>query len=156
MMNTDRIEREILLRAPRSRVWRALTEGQEFGSWFGVRLGAGDFQPGARVSGPLTYKGLDHVTMKFTVEQVEPESFFSYRWHPYAVDPDYDYEQEPTTLVEFRLDEVDGGTRLRVVESGFDLIPEARKAKALEMNSNGWAIQMENIERHVSAVESRG
>jgi uncharacterized protein YndB with AHSA1/START domain len=148
-MSTDRIEKNIVLRAPRSRVWRAIAGAEEFGSWFGVKL-EGAFAPGARVKGRITTPGYEHVTMDITIERIDPESFFSYRWHPYAVEPGVDYSTEPTTLVEFRLDEVAGGTRLTVVESGFDRIPLARRDEAFRMNDQGWAEQLKNIERHVT------
>jgi len=147
--STDRIEKEILLRATRQRVFRALTDAEEFGAWFGVKL-AGRFAPGERIEGKITHPGYEHLTMQLTVERIEPERLFSYRWHPYAVDPKVDYSAEPTTLVEFRLEDAPGGTRLTVVESGFDQIPEARRAEAFRMNEGGWAAQMQNIERHVS------
>ena len=89
--------------------------------------------------------------MEITIDRIEPESHFSYRWHPYAVDPDVDYSGEPMTLVEFRLDEAPGGTKLTVVESGFDRIPAARRAEAFRMNEKGWEGQLKNIERHVAA-----
>jgi uncharacterized protein YndB with AHSA1/START domain len=146
----NQIEKHIHLRAPRSRVWRALTNSEEFGAWFGAKL-KGSFRPKAVVSGPITIRGFDHLTLHLEIERIEPESYFSYRWHPYAVDPDVDYSSEPTTLVEFRLEEApSGGTKLTVVESGFDRIPLERRAKALEMNDGGWAEQMENIARHVA------
>ena len=148
--STDRIEKKILLRAPRSRVWRALTSAQEFGSWFGVKLD-GDIAPHARVHGQITHPGYEHLKMELLIERVEPEQLFSYRWHPYAVDPKVDYSQEPTTLVEFQLAQVTGGTMLTVVESGFDQIPPARRAEAYRMNSGGWEMQTHNIERHVAA-----
>jgi len=147
--NTDRIEKQVLLRAPRARVWRALTDPAEFGSWFGVRM-QGGFVPGTRVQGRITTPGYEHVTMEIAVERVEPEHLFTYRWHPYAVDPKADYSAEPTTLVEFRLEEVKEGTRLTIVESGFDRIPAARRAEAFRMNEGGWAQQIQNIQRHVT------
>ena len=148
--DTDRIEREILIRAPRSRVWRALTTPAEFGRWFRVTVD-GSFAPGARVRGKVTYPGYEHVTWDITIDRMEPERLFSWRWHPYAVEPGVDYSAEPATLVVFELDEVPGGTRLRVVESGFDDVPLARRALAYRMNSEGWTEQMKNIERHVTA-----
>jgi len=148
-MSNDRIEKSIVLHAPRSRVWRAIAIADEFGAWFGVKL-EGAFAPGARVRGRITVPGYEHVTMDITIEQMDHERLFSYRWHPYAVEPDVDYSSEPTTLVEFRLDEVAGGTRLTVVESGFDRIPLARRAEAFRMNDQGWAQQIRNIERHVA------
>jgi uncharacterized protein YndB with AHSA1/START domain len=149
-MSTDRIEKKIVLRAPMSRVWRALTNAQEFGTWFGVKL-QGAFTAGARVQGQITIPGYEHVTMDITIVRLDPERYFSWRWHPNAVEPGVDYSKEPTTLVEFQLEEVAGGTRLTVVESGFDGIPLARRAQAFEANEGGWAAQLENIGRHVSA-----
>lgn len=148
-MSTDRIEKNIVLRAPRSRVWRAIARAEEFGAWFGVQL-EGAFAPGARVKGRITTPGYEHVIMDITVERIDPERLFSYRWHPYAVEPGVDYSGEPTTLVEFQLEEVAGGTRLTVVESGFDRIPLARRAEAFRMNDQGWGAQLKNIERHVA------
>jgi len=146
----DRIEKHIHLRAPRSRVWRALTNSEEFGAWFGARL-TGAFRPKSSVSGPITIPGFDHLTLNLEIDRVEPESYLSYRWHPHAVEPDVDYSSEPTTLVEFLLaDAAGGGTSLTVIESGFEQIPLARRTKALEMNDGGWAAQMENIARHVA------
>src|SRR5262249_14667008 len=147
-MDTDRIEKKITLKAPQSRVWRALADAEEFGRWFGCKL-QGRFEPGARMTGAITHAGYDHLTMEFVVDRIEPEHFFSYRWHPYAIDPKVDYSSEPMTLVEFRLAEVPGGTQLTVIESGFDKIPAARRAEAFRMNEGGWAQQLKNIERHV-------
>jgi uncharacterized protein YndB with AHSA1/START domain len=149
-MSTDRIEKTIVLRAPRSRVWRAIATAEEFGAWFGVKL-EGAFALGARVRGRITTPGYEHLTMEITIEQVDPERLFSYRWHPNAIDPGVDYSGEPTTLVEFRLDEVAGGTRLTVIESGFDRIPLERRAEAFRENDQGWAEQIKNIERYVMA-----
>jgi uncharacterized protein YndB with AHSA1/START domain len=148
--NTDRIEKNVVLRSPRSRVWRALTNFEEFGTWFGVKL-AGPFAPGARVLGKLTITGFDHLTTEMVVERVDPETLFSYRWHPYAIDPQVDYSNEPTTLVEFRLQEVAGGTHLTITESGFDRLPAARRSEAFRMNDGGWSAQIGNLERHVAS-----
>jgi uncharacterized protein YndB with AHSA1/START domain len=147
---TDRIEKEIVLRAPRSRVWRALTNVEEFGTWFGVKL-EGAFAPGARVHGQITLSGHRRVTVEMSIERMDPESRMSYRWHPYAVESAVDYSGEPTTLVEFQLEEVAEGTRLTVIESGFDRIPAARRAVAFRMNDAGWAEQLENIARYVAS-----
>jgi uncharacterized protein YndB with AHSA1/START domain len=151
-MSTDRIEKKIVLRAPRSRVWRAIADAKEFGSWFGVQL-EGEFSPGARVAGQISIPGYDHLRMEITIEKVEPERMLSFRWHPNATDPAVDYSAEPTTLVEFTLEETDGGTgtELTVTESGFDRIPAARRAEAFLSNDRGWAGQLRNIERHVSS-----
>jgi len=147
---TDRIEKEIVLRAPRSRVWRALADAEEFGAWFGMRL-EGTFAPGGLVQGRMTMPGHEGVIIEMAIERMDPESRMSYRWHPYAVEPGVDYSSEPTTLVEFELEEVAEGTRLTVVESGFDRIPAARRAEALRRNDAGWAEQLENIRRHVAS-----
>jgi uncharacterized protein YndB with AHSA1/START domain len=147
--STDSIEKTIVLRVPRSRVWRALTDSAEFGTWFGVKV-EGQFAPGARVRGKITHPGYEHLTWDITVERMEPERLFSWRWHPYAVEPGVDYSREPTTLVEFELAEVPEGTRLTVVESGFDQVPLARRAQAYRMNEGGWTHQMKAIERHVA------
>jgi uncharacterized protein YndB with AHSA1/START domain len=144
----DRIEKEILLEAPRARVWRALTDPAEFGAWFGVKL-SGRFVPGEHISGPITSPGYEHVTWDAIVERMEPERLFSYRWHPYAIEPGVDYSGEERTLVEFTLEERGAGTFLRLVESGFDKVPPARRLKAWEMNDGGWAEQMRRIARHL-------
>ena len=145
---TDRIEKEILLQAPRARVWRALTDSKEFGTWFKVEF-AETFRPGARLKGRITHPGYEHVVIDITVERMEPERRFSYRWHPNAIEPGVDYSSEPTTLVEFTLEAVEGGTLLKLVESGFDRIPLARRAEAFKGNEGGWAGQMKAIEEYL-------
>lgn len=149
-MNTDRIEKTIVLRAPRARVWRALAYAEEFGAWFGMAL-EGTFTPGAHLTGRMTTPGHEHLTVEMAIEQVQPEQLLSYRWHPYAMEPGVDYSHEPTTLVEFQLADVADGTQLTVVESGFDLIPLARRATAYRMNDQGWTEQVTHIARHVAA-----
>ena len=149
--STDRIERQILLRAPRGRVWRALTDSAEFGRWFGVKV-EGAFAPGAHVRGAITHPGYEHVVFDITIERMEPERLVSWRWHPHAVEAGVDYSHEPTTLVVFELKEVPEGTLLTVVESGFDQVPLARRALAYRMNGDGWAYQMQAIEAHVAAA----
>jgi uncharacterized protein YndB with AHSA1/START domain len=149
MTDTNRIEKHITLRAPRSRVWRAIASSQEFGAWFKVKIDE-PFSEGVIVHGTITHPGYEHLTMEMQIERIEPERYFAYRWHPYAMDLNVDYSSEPTTLVEFRLDDEDGGTRLTIVESGFDRLPLARRAKAFTMNEEGWAQQTKNIEHHVS------
>ena len=148
--STDRIEREILLKATRSRVWRALSNAEEFGNWFGVSLKGKKFEAGKRVQGQITHPGYEHIVFEVLVERVEPEQFLSWRWHPYAIDPNFDYSSEPTTLVEFELKEVGGDTLLTVVESGFDKIPASRRIEAFRMNSGGWDQQIKNIESHIT------
>jgi uncharacterized protein YndB with AHSA1/START domain len=145
----DRIEKKIVLRAPRTRVWRALTDAREFSEWFRVTL-RGQFEPGKEISGPVTYPGYEHLTMTALVERMEPERLFSFRWHPAALDPKVDYSTEPMTLVEFRLEDAPGGTLLTVTESGFQSLPAARQPFVHEANSSGWEEQLRNIERHVA------
>jgi uncharacterized protein YndB with AHSA1/START domain len=147
--STDRIEKRVELRAPRSRVWRAIATAKEFGEWFRMKL-EGEFAEGRTIRGRITHPGYEHMTLDMMVERIEPERYFSYRWHPYAIDPAVDYSAEPTTLVEFRLEDAEGGTALTIVESGFDQIPLARRDEAFRMNDQGWAGQIKNIERHVS------
>jgi uncharacterized protein YndB with AHSA1/START domain len=147
---TDRIEQKRLLPAPLSRVWRALSNASEFGAWFGMRL-EGAFEPGARVTGKILTPGHEHCIVEMQIERMETEKLFSYRWHPYAIDPKADYSAEPMTLVELKLEPAPGGTQLTVVESGFDRIPLARRAEAFRMNEGGWAAQIKNIERYVSS-----
>jgi uncharacterized protein YndB with AHSA1/START domain len=147
--STDRIEKRVELRAPRSRVWRAIATAKEFGEWFRMKL-EGEFAEGQTIRGRITHPGYEHLTLDMMVERIEPERYFSYRWHPYAIDPAVDYSAEPTTLVEFTLQDTEGGTALTIVESGFDRIPLARRAEAFRMNDQGWAGQIKNIARYVS------
>ena len=149
--STDRIERRIVLKAPRSRVWRALSNAEEFGNWFGVALKGATFTAGKRTQGRITHPGYEHLTWDVLIERVEPERLLSWRWHPAAVEAGVDYAKEPTTLVVFELADADGGTQLSVVESGFDRIPPERRLGAFRMNSEGWDVQMQNIEKHVAA-----
>jgi len=145
---TNRIEKSIELNAPIQRVWRALTDHEEFGAWFQVRL-EGPFVPGQVSRGHITYPGYEHVKWEATVKQMEAPRYFSFTWHPYAVDPDIDYSGEEPTLVEFRLEPISTGTRLTVVESGFEALPGHRRPDALRMNEGGWAEQMKNIEAYL-------
>jgi len=151
MTATDRVEKTSVLKAPRSRVWRALTMADEFGSWFRARL-SGTFAAGATLRGPITYPGYEHLTLEIQVERMEPERYLSFRWHPNAVDPTVDYSSEPTTLVEFTLEEVKEGTRLTIVESGFDALPPGRRDEAWRSNDGGWSEQMKNVARYVESA----
>ena len=146
-----RIEKQVELRAPASRVSRrALTDHREFGEWFRVKID-GPFLPEIPSTGHVTYPGYEHVPWRAIIQRMEPESPFSFTWHPYAVDPKIDYSAESPTLVEFRLEPIPGGTRLRLTESGFDKLPAGRRAVPLRMNDGGWTEQIKNIERHVAA-----
>lgn len=147
--STDRIEKTIILRAPRSRVWRALTNSSQFGEWFGASL-AEPFSSGRKVRGPMITPGHTHFTFEVTVEQMEPERLFSWRWRP-GGNPDVD-PAEPTTLVVFELEEVPEGTRLTVTESGFDRIPVSRRGKAYRENDEGWTGQLDNLRKYLASA----
>jgi len=147
-VGNDRIEKQIDLKAPVSRVWRALTDYREFGEWFRVKL-EGPFEAGKEVRGQITHPGYEHLQMTMVVQKIEPERLFSYTWHPYAIDPKVDYSQETPTLVEFTLEKSEKGTLLKVTESGFDKIPSDRRVEAFRMNENGWEQQLKNIENYV-------
>ncbi len=145
----DRIEKRIELKAPVSRVWRALTDHGEFGQWFGVKL-EGPFVAGQVSRGQITYPGYEHLKWEAVVQQMEPERLFSFTWHPHAVDPNADYSDETPTLVQFRLEETADGTLLLLTESGFDKMPSERRLEAFRSNEGGWEQQMKNIESHVA------
>jgi uncharacterized protein YndB with AHSA1/START domain len=145
----NQIQKRIELASPVSRVWRALTDSRQFGEWFLVKMD-GPFVAGQPAAGQITHPGYEHVRMQIVVKAIEPETLFSFTWHPYAVDPKVDYSQEESTLVEFRLQPTSGGTLLTVTESGFDKIPAARRAEAVLRNDSGWAQQMKNIQAYVS------
>ena len=162
-MSTDRIEREVLLRAPLERVWRAISDAGEFGRWFGVRFD-GPFVPGTSVTGVITPTTVDEDVARaqephagkadtWQIVAVEPQRRLAFRWHPYGVEDGVDYSQEPTTLVEFTLDEMADGVRLRIVESGFDAIPAERRVSAFEANSEGWAAQTELVRKYLALSE---
>jgi len=162
-MSTDRIEKKILLRAPRARVWRALSDSAEFGSWFGLKVD-GPFVAGARMRAVLvptavnaevakaqkTHEGL---VFEITIEQLKPEQLFSFRWHPHAIERGVDYSAEPTTLIVFALEEALDGVMLTVTESGFDQIPRARRAKAFTANDRGWGIMLGVFEEYLTRAQ---
>lgn len=149
--STDRIETHVEVNAPRARVWRAISNAKEFGSWFGLQLDD-EFVAGKSVRGRLTNPKYSQLPLDLAIQRIEPEHYFSYRWHPYALDPKVDYSSEPTTLVEFRLDEMAGGkgTAVTIVESGFDKIPLARRAEAYRMNNAGWVSQLKKLAAYVA------
>jgi uncharacterized protein YndB with AHSA1/START domain len=159
---TDRIEKTVLLRAPQARVWRAISDAGQFGRWFGVAFD-GPFVAGARMTGRMVPTQVDAEMAKAqepyagrpfecTIDRIEPMRLFSFRWHPYAVEPDFDYSREPTTLVVFELEEVAGGTKLTITESGFDRIPLERRAKAFTSNQQGWAAQTRLLEKYLAGA----
>jgi uncharacterized protein YndB with AHSA1/START domain len=149
---SDRVEKQMELKAPVSKVWNALTDSRKFGEWFRVKL-EGPFVVGEAARGGVLYPGYEHLMFEVVVQAIEPERFFSYTWHPYAIDPKVDYSQETPTLVEFRLEPTAEGTLLRVTESGFDKLPSERRLEAFRMNDNGWGQQMANIEAYVAKEE---
>jgi uncharacterized protein YndB with AHSA1/START domain len=162
-MSNDRIEKEVLLRASLARVWRAISDADEFGRWFGVRFD-GPFVAGTSVTGVITPTTVDDEVAQaqephagkadtWQIVAIEPQRRLAFRWHPYAVEPGSDYSQEPTTLVEFTLAEADDGVLLRIVESGFDRIPVDRRATAFEQNSEGWAKQTELVRKYLALSE---
>ena len=145
----DRIERSVLLKAPRSRVWRAISDAEEFGSWFGVSYRGQTIAAGKTLRGPVSNPGYEHIYMEIIIERFEPEHLLSWRWHPAAIDPDVDYSAEPMTLVVFTLTDAEGGTRITVVESGLQGIPELRRAQVLRLNTEGWEQQMVKLKAYV-------
>lgn len=172
MTSSGRIEKRVTLRAPVSRVWRAISDAREFGRWFGFTL-EGPFVPGQAIRGTFdgtvdeaalleyqTSLGLSPSRVKLpeknavfcTIERIEPKRYFSFRWIPYGIDAEADPENEPTTLVEFRLEPAGEGTLLTIVESGFDRVPAHRRARAFRMNEGGWAAQSENLRKHVEGA----
>lgn len=148
-MDQNRIEKQIDLKATVSRVWQALTDHNQFGEWFRVKLN-GPFKVGEVSTGHITWPGYEHIKWEVVVQDIEPETYFAFTWHPYAIDPAVDYSTETPTLVEFRLEPVPNGTRLTVTETGFQDLPPHRLSDAFRMNSNGWEQQMKNIEAYVT------
>jgi len=158
--HTDRIEKKILLRAPRERVWGAISDARQFGTWFGVEFD-GEFVAGARLTGKITPTKVDPEVAKsqqpysgkafeIEVDRIEPMRLLSFRWHPFAVEPGLDYSKEPATLVAFELEPATGGTMLTITESGFDRIPLARRAKAFAANDQGWLAQTKLLEKYLA------
>lgn len=158
-MSSDRIEKKILLRAPWKRIWSALTDSAQFGDWFGVQFN-GPFLPGATMRGVLVgttvnpevakaQKKHEGLPFEIKIERMDPERLFSFRWHPFAIERDVDYSAEPTTLIEFVLEETPDGILLTVTESGFDGIPLARRAKAFEANEGGWGVMVKVLEGYL-------
>ena len=161
-MNTDRIEKQVLLRAPMARVWRALADSTEFGTWFGMKFD-GPLAPGAVMRGVITpnkvdaevakqQEKYDGIPFEFTIQQMEPERLFSFRWHPGAIEP-IDYSLEPTTLVEFKLDQEADGVRLTITESGFDQVSLERRAKVFADNDGGWGGLLVVIDKYVTHAQ---
>jgi uncharacterized protein YndB with AHSA1/START domain len=162
-METDRIEKSILLRAPRERVWRALTDSKEFGVWFGVKFDE-PFIPGATLRGALVGTSVDaevakmqqqyrHIPFEITIERLEPQTRFSFRWHPAAHERGVDYSSEPTTLIVFELKDAPEGILLTVTESGFDRLPPERRVKAFSSNEQGWGVVVQLIRKYLENAQ---
>lgn len=160
-MSSDRIEKQVVLRAPRDRVWQAISDSRKFGAWFGVELD-GPFVAGQRITGRIAPTQVDRevarlqephagLAMEWLIERIEPMRALAFRWHPYAIDRSVDYSAEPTTLVVFELEEVSGGTQLTITESGFDRIPLERRAKAFAANDGGWTKQVELVAKYLAS-----
>jgi uncharacterized protein YndB with AHSA1/START domain len=147
--STDRIEKRVELRATRARVWRAISTASEFAAWFRVKLD-GEFAVGKTVRGQITVPNYEHVKIEMQIQKIEAERYFAYRWHPACTDPKVDYAKEPTTLVEFTLEEAEGGCVLTIVESGFDKLPADRRAEAFRQNEGGWRGCVAAIEKYVA------
>ncbi len=156
----DRIHKEVVLAAPLTRVWRAISDARELGAWFGCELD-GDFVAGQQMTGRIRPTEADpevaklqepHTGKPFTiwVERIEPERVFAFRWHPFAIEPGVDYSAEPTTLVEFTIEAVPGGTKLTITESGFSRIPLARRAAAFTANDGGWSHQATLVAKYLA------
>lgn len=163
--STDRIEKKVVLRAPRERVWNAIADAKNFGTWFGVEFD-GPFVAGQHLTGRITPTKVDAEVAKsqapyagakfeFSVDTIEPMDRISFRWHPFAIDPTKDYSAEPTTLIVFELSDAPGGTLLTITESGFDQIPLARRAEAFKANEGGWAAQARLIEKYLATHAAR-
>ena len=158
-MHTDQILKEIVLKTSRERVWKAISDSACFGLWFGVKFD-GPFVAGLLIHGRIVPTQVDPEVAKLQephagklfqilVEAVEPMNRFSFQWHPFAIDPNYDYSKEPMTLVTFELSEIEGGTLLTITESGFDQIPVERRAQAFKADDGGWTHQAKLIEKYL-------
>lgn len=163
-LSTDRIEKRVFLRAQQERVWEAISNANEFGSWFGITFERG-FEAGKQIAGRITPTKADpdvaamqepynELSVAFHVERIEPIRLFTFRWHPFAIDRTTDYSDEPMTLVTFTLEPADGGTMLTIVESGFDALPIERRANAFEANDEGWSLQAQLIEKYLLLPQS--
>jgi len=159
-MSTDRIDKQILLRAALARVWQAISDSQQFGSWFGMAFD-GPFVSGQRITGRIQPTVVDPeiarlqeplrgFAFEIWIERLEPPRYLAFRWHPYAIERGKDYSHEPTTLVEFTLEERADGTLLRISESGFDRLPAARRVDAFNANEGGWTHQGRLLEKYLA------
>ena len=159
-IDTDRIQKNIVLRASRERIWRAISDAKQFGTWFGVEF-EGDFVVGSHLKGRIvptkvdadiakTQEAYSGMAFEIFVERIEPMRVLAFRWHPYAVEPGRAFSTEPTTLVTFVLENAPGGISLTITESGFDQIPLERRAEAFMENEKGWAAQTQLIQKYLA------
>ncbi|WP_254510032.1 SRPBCC family protein [Anatilimnocola floriformis] len=164
--NTDKIEKKTVLKASRDRVWQAISDSTNFGKWFGVKFD-GPFVAGEQLRGQITPTQVDPEVAKMQepytgkpfvifVDCIEPQTRFAFRWHPFAIDPNHDYSQEPMTLVAFELADAEGGTLLTITESGFDQIPIERRAAAFRANDGGWSHQSRLVEKYLAQTATPG
>lgn len=145
----DRIEKVVELAAPVARVWRAITDYEEFGAWFRVQLD-GPFRVGETTTGTISYPGHDDMDWVSVTEQKDHERVFAFSWPPSLIDPDTTYSADAKVLVEFRLEATDAGTRLIIIETGFRQFPKSKRLEVLRSCAEGWELQAANIAAHVS------
>ncbi|MCW5936492.1 MAG: SRPBCC family protein [Fimbriimonadaceae bacterium] len=146
----DKIEKEILVQASAERVYRAVSTPEGIGTWFADGV-EGTMNVGDQ---PLVDCG-KYGKFRYAIVAAEPPSYFAYRWVSGSEFVPQGFEgdplQHPNTLVEFFIDEVDEGTRVRVVESGFASLPEAYAAQNLKDNTGGWSEMLEHLRKYVDA-----
>ena len=156
-MTADIIRKQTVFKAPLERVWCALSDASEFGQWFGVRFDAPAFTAGEPMTGHIVptvvdpkvaemQKPYEGTPFSIVIARIEPPHVFAFQWHPFGIDKDHDYSQEPMTTVTFVLEAVEGGTQLTLTEEGFDNIPAFRRAQAFAANDGGWSHQIKVIE----------
>jgi uncharacterized protein YndB with AHSA1/START domain len=158
----DHIEKSIVLNCALERVWCAISEARQFSAWMGLS-DHGDFVPGTLFTAKMAptkfndefaklQEPFDGLQVKMTIDQIQRPRLFSFRFHPFAVDPDADYSREPMNLVTFELQEVPDGTMVTITETGFDRIPLERRAMAYEVNDRGWALATKALENYLATT----
>ncbi|MGP1393879.1 MAG: SRPBCC family protein [Inquilinaceae bacterium] len=145
----DQIVRTIDLKAPVERVWKALTDHEEFGSWFRLSLHE-PFELGEVTFGETRYPGHEGLPFWAEVVVMDEPRFFSFVWPmDESIQPDAPDLDQKVTLVEFTLEPTASGSRLTVRESGFEKLPEERRLQAFRDNQGGWDVQTMNIKEFV-------
>ena len=142
------IQKQIVIKSSLSNVWKSLVDYKEFGNWFKATFET-PFVKGEPSRGHITDPGYDHIKIEITIQEMIYESTFSYQWHPFAVDSDYDYSQDEKTTVTFTLTKDGYATILHLKEVGFFKLPQGRRLQSYQMNEEGWGIQMENIKNYL-------